>query len=407
MRRELRTWACVAFMGLTICSAGAGCAGLRRGPAVPKDLQDQAIVAGLPGIRTWGDMVSPEFRDKLAVEVLHRKQALWAATGRADHPPAGSMLAISGGGANGAFGAGLLCGWTAKGDRPEFEVVTGISTGALIAPFAFLGSDYDGVLREVYTTVSTSSILKKRGLLGALTSDALSDNGPLWKLLGKYIDQPMLDAIAAEYGKGRLLLIGTVNLDARRSVVWNIGAIAASKHPRALELVRSLLVASAAIPAAFPPVMIDVEAGGRKFQEMHVDGGCLNEVFLYPTSFVPLEVSKGTRVTRERRLYVIRNSRLDPDWSAVERQTFKIAERAISALIYSQGVGDLDRMFMTARRDKMEFNLAYIPENFQEVSNEPFDREYMLKLFDVAFALSRNNDPWLKTPPGFVEPEKD
>jgi len=356
----------------------------------------------MPDIRTWGDSINPAFRGNV-LEALHRKQAHWAAAGKAEHPPAGTGLAISGGGANGAFGAGLLCGWTEKGDRPEFEIVTGISTGALIAPFAFLGPEYDPVLREVYTTVSTSSILKSRGLWGAIASDALSDNSPLWKLLAKYVDTALLDAIDAEYEKGRLLLIGTVNLDSRRSVIWNIGAIAASKDPKALELVHSILIASAAIPAAFPPVMIDVEVDGRKFQEMHVDGGCLNEVFLYPTSFVPLEVRKATRVERERRIYVIRNSRLDPEWAATERQTLSIAERAISALIHSQGLGDLNRMFLTARRDGMDFNLAYIPEDFHEVPHEPFDRKYMGKLFKVGYDLARAGYPWSKTPPGYVE----
>ena len=324
------TWAGLALAGLTACSANVGCAGPGRGPAVPRELQDRAIVAGMPDIRTWGDSISPAFRANV-LEALQRKRADWAAAGNAEHPPAGTGLAVSGGGANGAFGAGLLCGWTQKGDRPKFEIVTGISTGALIAPFAFLGSDHDAVLREVYTSISTSSILKKRSLLEGLTSDALADNRPLWKLLAKYVNQPLLEAIAAEYKKGRLLLIGTVNLDSRRSVIWNIGSIAASQDPEALRLVHSILIASAAIPAAFPPVMIDVEVDGRKFQEMHVDGGCLNEVFLYPTSFVPLEVAKANRVTRERVVYVIRNSRLDPDWSAVQRRTLSIAERAISA----------------------------------------------------------------------------
>jgi len=359
----------------------------------------------MPNVRTWGDYVTPEFRGSVA-EALKRKQARWAASGNSQLPPIGSLLAISGGGANGAFGAGLLCGWTEKGDRPEFEIVTGISTGALIAPFAFLGPGYDPVLREVYTTITTKSILKKRPLLTAILSDALADSRPLWTLTRKYIDQKMLDAIAAEYEKGRLLLIGTVNLDSRRSVVWNIGAIAASKHPRALELVHSILIASAAIPAAFPPVMIDVEVDGQKFQEMHVDGGCLNEVFLYPTSYTPIETAKATAVSRERRVYLIRNSRVDPDWAAVERKTFSIAGRAISALIHSQGVGDLDRMFMMARRDKMDFNLAHIPKDFDMVPKEPFDREYMQQLFDVSFNLARNGYPWSKTPPGYVEAEQ-
>jgi predicted acylesterase/phospholipase RssA len=204
--------------GTIACVTNFGCSGVHRGPAVPKDLQDHAVVAGMPNIRTWGDYVTPEFRGTI-VEALRRRQAHWAATGQADHPPAGAVLAISGGGANGAFGAGLLCGWTQKGDRPEFEVVTGISTGALIAPFAYLGPDYDPVLREVYTKVSTSSILKKRGLLAAVFSDALADSGPLWKLMRKHVNRGLLDAIAAEYEKGRFLLIGTVNLDSRRSVV--------------------------------------------------------------------------------------------------------------------------------------------------------------------------------------------
>jgi len=396
---------CLALAGLLACGGNLGCSGVRRGPAVPKDLQDRAILAGMPNVRTWGDYVTPEFRGSVA-EALKRKQARWAASGNSQLPPIGSLLAISGGGANGAFGAGLLCGWTEKGDRPEFEIVTGISTGALIAPFAFLGPGYDPVLREVYTTITTKSILKKRPLLTAILSDALADSRPLWTLTRKYIDQKMLDAIAAEYEKGRLLLIGTVNLDSRRSVVWNIGAIAASKHPRALELVHSILIASAAIPAAFPPVMIDVEVDGQKFQEMHVDGGCLNEVFLYPTSYTPIETAKATAVSRERRVYLIRNSRVDPDWAAVERKTFSIAGRAISALIHSQGVGDLDRMFMMARRDKMDFNLAHIPKDFDMVPKEPFDREYMQQLFDVSFNLARNGYPWSKTPPGYVEAEQ-
>ncbi len=402
MLRNQGVWLSSCLVGLAVCSGGTGCAGVGRGPAVPRDLQDRAAIPGMPNIRTWGDYVSPEFRDTI-VEALRRRQAQWAASGIVDHPPPSAALAISGGGANGAFGAGLLCGWTQHGDRPQFDVVTGISTGALIAPFAFLGSEYDSALHEAYTTVSTASILRKRPLLSALFSDALADNGPLWTRTRKQFDQKVMDAIALEYEKGRLLLIGTVNLDSRRSVVWNIGAIAASKHPHAMELVHSILIASAAIPAAFPPVMVDVEVDGRKFQEMHVDGGCLHEVFLYPTSFTPIEISKHSGITRERRAYIIRNSRLDPEWAAVERNTLKIAERAISALIHSQGLGDLDRMFMTARRDKMDFNLAYIPCDFDLVSNEAFDPKYMRELFDLGFKAAEAGYPWSKTPPGYVE----
>ena len=162
--------------------------------------------------------------------------------------------------------------------------MTGISTGALTAPFAFLGPAYDGKLQEVYTTLSGKDVMQPRGYLAVLLEDALADNTPLRRTVAKYVDQAMLDAIAAEDAKGRMLLVATTNLDARRPVIWNITKIAASGHPRALELIRDVLVASAAIPGAFPPVMIDVEVNGKKHQEMHVDGGASAQVFVYPPS---------------------------------------------------------------------------------------------------------------------------
>ena len=187
-----------------------------------------------------------------------REAELYAAAGNKGQLPPANFLAVSGGGEDGAFGAGLLCGWTETGSRPEFKLVTGISTGALTAPFAFLGAKYDEQLKAVYTTITDKNVLEDRGLLAALYSDALSDNAPLKQLVAKYVTADMMQAMAAENAKGRLLLIGTTNLDARRPVIWNIGKIAASGNPKALDLVREILVASAAVPAAFPPMMIDV-----------------------------------------------------------------------------------------------------------------------------------------------------
>jgi predicted acylesterase/phospholipase RssA len=175
-------------------------------------------------------------------------------------------------------------GWTAVGTRPTFKMVTGVSTGELIAPFAFLGSDYDAQLREVYTTMTPDKVFRMRGLTAALFDDAMADTGPLAEIIAKYADQKMFDAIAAEYKKGRLLMIGTTDLDAQRPVIWNIGAIAASGHPGALDLFRKILRASAAIPGAFQPVLIDVELDGKKYQELHVDGGAIAQLFLYPPS---------------------------------------------------------------------------------------------------------------------------
>ena len=187
--------------------------------------------------------------------------------------PAWQLLAISGGGENGAFGAGLLCGWTQQGTRPTFELVTGISTGALSAPFVFLGPSYDGQLRSVYTEITPERVLRKRWLTAALFDDAMADNAPLLRLISHYVDAAMLAAIAHAYQSGRLLLIATTDLDAQQPVIWNIGAMAGSGHPRALDSIRRVLLASSAIPAAFPPVMIDVTLDGETRQEMHVDGG--------------------------------------------------------------------------------------------------------------------------------------
>jgi patatin-like phospholipase len=292
-------------------------------------------------------------------------------------------------------------GWTAAGTRPMFKGVTGISTGALTAPFAFLGPAYDAKLREVYTSISAKDVLESRGLLvGAFFDDAMADNAPLRKTVAKYFDQSVLDAIAVEHRKGRILLIGTTNLDARRPVIWNIGKIAASGQPGALELVQKILVASAAIPGAFPPMMIDVEVDGQRYQEMHVDGGASAQVFLYPPG---LNV-RSSGVVRERRLYVIRNARLDPDWAQVDRATMTIASRAISSLIQTQGVGDLYRIYLTAQRDGFDFNLAYIPKSFTRTLEEPFETAYMNALFKVGYDMAAKSYPWVKAPPGFTVP---
>jgi predicted acylesterase/phospholipase RssA len=376
------------------------CSSPARLSAVPEAEEAAAVVDGMTGIRYWqkGDLA---LMNQDTVEAYNREAQLWTAAGHTGPLPPSNFLAISGGGENGAFGAGLLLGWTAAGTRPEFKVVTGISTGALTAPFAFLGPKYDDQLKAVYTTISAKDVLEQRGTLAGFFGDAMADNEPLKKLVAHYVTQQMLQDIAAENAKGRVLAIGTTNLDARRPVIWNIGKIAASGNPHALELVQKVLVASAAIPAAFPPMMIDVEANGKPYQEMHVDGGASAQVFAYPPALKLAELSKQYGIVRERHLYVIRNARLDPDWADTQRQTLPIAGRAISSLIQNQGVGDIYRIYATAQRDDVEFNLAYIPPTFNVPLPEPFDQHYMNELFKVGYDLARNGYPWYKTPPNY------
>jgi predicted acylesterase/phospholipase RssA len=260
------------MLAITLVLALAqGCAGPVRKEAVPAPLTTRAVVPGLADVR-YRIGIDQEAIEREAIDSPRREQAYLRSRGHRGALPPAAFLAVSGGGDNGAFGAGLLNGWTAAGDRPEFKLVTGVSTGALIAPFAFLGPAYDAQLRAFYTGVTPADILKPRSLLAAITSDAMADNAPLWRRVEQEVDQALLDAIAAEYKKGRLLLVGTVDLDARHGVLWNLTRIAASRDPKAIGLFRSIMIASAAIPGAFPPVMIDVEADGRAFQEMHV--GC-------------------------------------------------------------------------------------------------------------------------------------
>lgn len=398
-------------MGCAIALAGAlalaGCAGPKRGPAVPNEMIDEAVVPGMShAARTWGYAVNEEMLAEM-VESVQRERAYLEQAGQPGSLPDANFLAISGGGANGAYTAGMLCGWTKAGTRPQFKVVTGISTGALIAPFAFLGPEYDDTLREVYTKTSTKDVMTKRNMLAAMFDDALADNKPLWKMTERQVDEKLLAAIAAEYRKGRILLIGTTNLDCRRGVIWNIGYIANSGHPKALDLVRSIMIASAAIPAAFPPVMIDVEAGGKQYQEMHVDGGTVAQVFLYPPSLKIKELAHAHHADRARRAYVIRNSRVDPDWSEVERQTLSIAGKAIGSLLRTQGIGDLYRIYLDSQRDGVEYNLAYIPASFKEPQNEAFDPIYMTKLFELGYQQALGGYPWMHTPPGFAVATSD
>ena len=336
-----------------------------------------------------------------AIEGVKREMQYLIKSGHDGPLPPVNFLAISGGGDAGAFGAGLLVGWTQAGSRPEFKGVTGISTGALIAPFAFLGPEYDDELQAVYTTMSPDSIFETRNLLAALIDDALADTAPLARTVQQYVDEEMLRRIAEEYQeKGRLLLIGTTDLDARRPVIWNMGAIASSGSPDSLGLFRKILLASAAIPGAFPPVMFDVEVDGKQYQEMHVDGGAMAQVFLYPPGLNVREEAKARGVDRDRTLYIIRNARLDADWASVERLTLDIVGRAISSLIHSQGIGDLFKIYLLTQRDGIDYNLAYIGEEFDAQKEEEFETKFMRKLFDYGYDLGRTGYPWKKTPPG-------
>lgn len=387
----------LAALVLVVQLCLSACATPVRLPAVPtgQTAQAQPVV---PNTRFWPDRESEPFLR--AAEASVAKERAWLArSGQANAPaPPVTFLAISGGGDAGAFAAGLLVGWTERGDRPVFRAVTGISTGALIAPFAFLGPLYDHVLREAYTEVSRDDILRRRFITAALWDDAMADSQPLAQLIKRFITPEVLAEIAVEADKGRLLFIGTTDLDSREPVIWDMTAIAASRSPAALDLFRKVVLASASIPGAFPPVMFDVTVNGQRHQEMHVDGGTSHQVFMYPSSF---ELRAVALQDRPRTIYVIRNSRLDPDWASVDRRTLSIAGRSVSSLIHTQGLGDLTQIFLLAQRDGVKFNLAFIPADFSVPREHDFDTNYMRQLFDRGRQMGLSGSAWRNIPPEY------
>jgi predicted acylesterase/phospholipase RssA len=377
-----------------------GLRGPSRLPAVPEELTTRAEVSGIPRVRYWvGIDIEPFVRDVL--EAREREAKYRASSGLEGELAAVALLGVSGGGDNGAFGAGLLCGWSESGNRPQFKAVTGVSTGALIAPFAFAGPEYDHVLRSVFTSVGPSDVARKRSLLAAINNDAMADNRPLWEQISRHADEGLLKKIAEEHAKGRILLVGTTNLDARQPVVWNMGKIATSDAPGALDLFRTILLASAAIPGAFPPAMIRVEADGETYEEMHVDGGASAQVFLYPPSMRGVAASLREEMTRKFRVYIIRNSQVRASWAPVKRRTISIAGPAIRSLLHTQGFGDLYRIYATTQRDGHDFNLAFIDDDFDAEHPQEFDTQYMRALFDYGFRQGRDGYAWRKTPPQF------
>ncbi len=385
----------ILFVFISIVCLLSSCATVPRNP-LPEKFADKAQIPHIPRAKFWGDK-SPSFFKLVAGQPLEKLKRQFHGVFGKEH----TYLALSGGGADGAFGAGLLVGWSDAGTRPEFTIVTGISTGAIMAPFAFLGPAYDDKLEEMYTKYSTKDLVTERYILSALLGSSVVDTAPMKKMLVKYINQGLMEAIGAEYKKGRRLYVATTNIDAKRSVIWNIGLIAISGQPEALRLIRKIILASAAIPAIFPPVVFEVEADGKRYDEMHVDGGAASQVFLYPADLDWKYVLEKFEVKGTPRAYVVRNSPLNPDWETVHPKILSIADESISSLIRTQGIGDMYRIYLDCKRDGIEFNLAYIPDEFDMKPKEDFDPVYMGKLFELGYEMAKNGYPWEKAPPGF------
>jgi len=314
------------------------------------------------------------------------------------------VLAISGGAANGAYGAGLLNGWSESGTRPVFKIVTGISTGAVIATMAFLGSDYDDRLKEFYTKYSTKDIVRIRlPIINSFVSTR-----PLERIIERYIDVELLKNVASEYKKGRRLYVGTTNLDAERLVIWDMGKIATLGDAKALALFTKIILASASIPIAFPPVYFRAEVNNKIYDEMHVDGGVSKQVFfVYDVlqGFDKALKQKNINISRNRYIiYVIRNGYIDPIYKEVPDKLPEIAERTVDAITNAQSIGDLYQLYLlTSRSGRGDFNLAYIPSTHVSKARELFDLAEMSSLFELGFREASKGYRWKKKPPGLEE----
>nr|WP_024275742.1 patatin-like phospholipase family protein [Hyphomicrobium sp. 802] len=393
--------ATLLLAAILLAFLNAGCAATLPRITVPETLVDEAHLSGMEGVRIWGDASEESLRQLVRAETP-KMQALVQSRTRQGERPVINIAAISGGADDGAFGAGLLVGWSDAGTRPDFDLVTGVSAGALIAPFVFLGRRKDAELQDIFTKYTQQDIFTKNVISGLVGGPALADSSPLARLIARYVDKAFLREVARERAKGRILLVGTTNLDAQRPVLWDMGRIAMSDNPEALGLFRNVLLASASIPGVFPPVHIQVRADGRTYDEMHVDGGVTQQVFVAPPSLSLKSAGLGSKPLA-RRVFIIRNGKISPEWQPVEANTLSITGRSISTLIKNEGLGDLYRIYATAKRDHMDFNLAAIPANFEMKSPAPFDQKYMRALYDVGYRAGRLGFKWMKAPPGLEE----
>jgi hypothetical protein len=402
-RREAKRAALRCLATTFVVLLLTGCGTLLRDP-VPLEAKNDPSVPGFTDIRfyplTEVEPMRKAIRQAFLTETPDNYETL------ADGWRRYHYLAISGGGSDGAFGAGILNGWSAKGNRPTFKVVTGVSTGALIAPLAFLGSAHDPQIKEAYTTVNRGEILVQHDLISMLWEESVADNGPLKALVTTYITPEVLDAIAVEHAKGRRLYVASTNMDREEPVIWDMGAIASSKDPAKLELFRSVLVASASIPAIFPPTLIKVNLDGRQYDEMHCDGGVFFQSF-FIGSIVDLpglirEAHPDYKGKVFQELHIIRNGSTTPARKQIPRGLRSISGRAVATMLKVSGINDLYRLFLSTEHDNVAFYFVALPEDYERSTEEEFNEAEMNRQYQLGYQLGANGIPWRRLPPGYV-----
>ena len=356
-----------------------GCTTLPRTPYTASDAGASRVL-DVDGLRRYADEPASKFL-----------------TDKDDAAPIRTYLALSGGGADGAYGAGVLNGWTVGGNRPHFSIVSGVSTGAIIAPFAFLGPQYDDTLRDIYTSGIAESLLDSPKIFQAVFGSGLFGNTRLRELVARYVGPEMLAQIAREHAKGRRLLIVTTDLDTQRTAIWDMGKIAAIGTPEALKLFRDVVAASASIPLLFPPILIEAEAQGKRFQEMHVDGGVMTPVLTLPDAIL----FQGRALPKNSRfdIYILVNNKLERDFEVVPNGTIDVASRSLGSITKAQTRAIVLSTYEFARRNHVGFNLSYISRDYPATGSEGFDTAYMRALYQYGFDKACGGHAWTGTPP--------
>lgn len=380
----------------------SGCATVRN--PVPGAKTIKAEIPGMPEIRSFVGLSGTELEENLIRSIKQEREDDFPVD--KDGVKEYSKLILSGGSSDGAYGAGLLNGWSDAGDRPLFKIVTGVSTGAIMAPLVFLGEDYNETMKTYYTTKGTKDVFRVKGPFGVLFGDSLANSNPLAAQIESLFKDETLRKIAREHERGRRLFVGTVNLDAQKFVVWDMGAIALRKEK---ELFRKVILASASIPAMFPPVYFDVSINGKEYDEMHVDGGTLEQMFsmydIIPTmEDAVLRKAPGIREIRSR-IYIIRNGYMSPRYTQVEGKLLPITKRALNTILDAQSVGDAYRIYSFSKRQGSDYNLAFIPPDHSSEAKEIFDPSEMKRLYQRGYKEAIDGYDWHKAPPGYYSDE--
>lgn len=314
--------------------------------------------------------------------------------------PPRNVLCLSGGGSYGAFTAGVLLGWSQRGDRPCFDVVTGISTGALIAPLAFLGPQYDTQLQKFYTTSTNRDIFKRQYVRGILGGEAFSDTTPLRRQIEEIMSPQTLAEIAEAHRSGRRLIIGTTEQESRRFVLWDIGEIASRNGPGDRELIIDVLIGSASIPGVFPPSKITISVDGKRYTERHVDGGTSQALFFYPPYVPPEQRTPQTINLAGTNVYAVIAGKLYADPEVMKTNALSQATKSVSTLIYAQSRGDLQRLWTYCLLNGMNFNMSSLPAAYADAgSSGDFEPEVLQGMFEEGRRVICSGQAWRNTPP--------